>query len=70
MSADRRKLDGAEPVEDLYRESFAHDEEDDGYCGDYPEHDWELFDEADGDRIYHCARCGAEIIETEEERNG
>jgi hypothetical protein len=31
---------------------------------DYPEHDYELFDEADGDTVYHCRRCGAELIET------
>ena len=38
-----------------------HDAEaDEQVCGDYPEHDWELFDEADGERIYHCRRCGAE----------
>jgi hypothetical protein len=34
---------------------------------DYPEHDFKLFDEGDGDRVYHCRRCGAEIIESEGE---
>jgi hypothetical protein len=34
---------------------------DENICGEHPEHDWQLFDEADGERMYHCRRCGAEV---------
>lgn len=44
------------------------DDFDDGWCGDYPEHDYFVRDEADGDVAYECRRCGAELIETSEDR--
>lgn len=34
---------------------------------DYPEHDYVLRDEVDGDKVYDCRRCGAELIETAED---
>lgn len=33
---------------------------------DYPEHDYVLFDEADGIRVLHCRRCDAEAVEEDE----
>lgn len=41
-------------------------EYDDWVCDGHPEHDYELFDEGDGDRVYHCRRCGAELIEEQD----
>lgn len=43
-------------------------EYDDEVCDGYPEHNYELVDGGDGDRVYHCRRCGAELIETEADR--
>lgn len=31
-------------------------EPDDPVCDGYPEHDWELVDDTDGFRTYHCKR--------------
>lgn len=42
---------------------------DEWVCEGWPEHDYELRDERDGDRVYDCRRCGAELIETEEDRH-
>ncbi len=42
-------------------------DEDEDICGYTFDHDLELRSEQDGVRIYECRRCGAEIIEDDEE---
>lgn len=43
------------------------DEEFDEGCMGYPEHDYEFFDGGDGWTIFHCARCGAELQEEDQD---
>ncbi len=33
----------------------------------WPEHDYRLLDEQDGERSYECRRCGAETTESDDE---
>jgi hypothetical protein len=40
----------------------------DGGCPGYPEHDYRVMGEADGDVAYVCRRCDAELIEASEDR--
>ena len=51
-------------MEGSVQDTTSHEEED-WVCDGYPEHDYVLRDEADGDRVYDCRRCGAELIESD-----
>lgn len=45
---------------------------DDSWCeglGLYPEHDWVVIDERDGERALVCRRCDADIVEPIEEED-